>query len=100
MSPIPYNSEKVKLNKDDQAVINNMIEVAISPLENDMKDMKGNIKDIVYNSVIKAFDSHEQKFCEEHRKDVANVKKKLKLHDWWLWAITITIFVIILIMSL
>jgi len=96
----PYNAENVRFNKDEKQYIDDKDEVRFNSVHLAINDLKGNGKDWIMEAVEKSFEKHEQKFCEEHRKDVAKVKKKLKIHDWWLWAITITIFVVILIMSL
>jgi hypothetical protein len=96
MSPIPFDPEKVTLTLDDERKVRNIVEYTISPIENDMKDMKGNMKDIIFDAVLKALRAHQKENCDKHKEQTAANTKRIRVHDWWLWILSGAVAAIIL----
>jgi len=88
MSPTPFDPEKVTLTLDDERKVRNIVEIALSPTENDMKDMKGNMKDLIYDAVLKAMRTHQKENCDKHRGQTDANTRRIKIHDWWLWILS------------
>lgn len=96
MSPIPFDPEKVTLTLDDERKVRNIVEYTISPIENDMKDMKGNMKDTIYEAVFKAFSAYQKENCDKHKGQTDANTKRIRIHDWWLWILSGAVAAIIL----
>lgn len=86
-----FDADKISLNKDDIGFIRNEVEIIISPITNDMNDLKGNVSDIIIKAVAKGFKQHENENCEKHKQEIKKVDKK---HTIWSSILSVAIFII------
>ena len=97
MSPV-YNPDNVRFNKDERLYIETKDQSYFDSIHTEVKDLKGNGKDWIIEAVDQAFEKIREKNCKIHQEELRRHSKKLKLHDWWLWALTATITAIIMIL--
>lgn len=94
----PFDSGNVRFNKDEEIFIENKMAPPLNSTYTAINDLKGNGKDWIIEAVDQAFEKIREKNCKIHQEELARHSKKLKVHDWWLWALSGAITVIILIL--
>lgn len=100
MSPSPYNPDNVRFNKDELQLIDNKIDIPVSSVLTEVSDLKGNGKDWIIEAVDKAFERIHERNCKKHDAELLKHTKKLRLHDWWLWGLSLAVVIIFAIIIL
>jgi hypothetical protein len=98
ITPKPFNPDNVRFNKDEVSFIDNKMAPPLNSTYTAINDLKGNGKDWIIEAVDQAFEKIHERNCKKHEAELAKHSKKLKIHDWWLWALSGAISVIILIL--
>jgi hypothetical protein len=96
----PYNPDNIRLNEDELTLIDNKMATPINSTYTAVKDLEGNGQDWIIEAVDKAFERIHERNCKKHEAELVKHSKKLRVHDWWLWALSaavITIFAILIL---